>query len=170
MKKIFVVLAILFTGILLAGCTSQPATPVATPTPTPVPTAVPTIIETTAVPVPTTEVVVVVVNTTVPTTAPTPTPTPQPSKTITFTSELTINPGTTVIIPVGGKVIWVNDDPRNSHGVQAIDVQGGKYFGGMNTTTIPFGKPLEVTFDKEGYYDYKTVFQPETTGTVIVTK
>jgi uncharacterized surface protein with fasciclin (FAS1) repeats len=42
MKKIFVVLAILFIGILLAGCTSQPPAPVATPTPTPVPTPVPT--------------------------------------------------------------------------------------------------------------------------------
>jgi uncharacterized surface protein with fasciclin (FAS1) repeats len=42
MKKIFVVLAILFIGILLAGCTSQPPAPVVTPTPTPVPTPVPT--------------------------------------------------------------------------------------------------------------------------------
>ncbi len=38
MKKLFVVLAILFIGILLAGCTSQPPAPVVTPTPTPVPT------------------------------------------------------------------------------------------------------------------------------------
>lgn len=167
MKKFFVVLAILFIGILLAGCTSQPAAPVATPTPA----VVPTTIVTTAVPtpVPTTEVVVVVVNTT-PTVKPTPSPTKQPSLTITFNPDLTITPGTTVIIPVGGKVIWVNDDPRNPHGVQAIDVQASKYFGGMTTMTIPYGTPLEVTFDKEGYYDYKTVFQPETTGTVIVTK
>jgi len=42
MKKIFVVLAILFIGILLAGCTSQPPAPVVTPTPTPAPTMVPT--------------------------------------------------------------------------------------------------------------------------------
>ena len=41
MKKLFVVLAILFIGILLAGCTSQPPAPVVTPTPTPVPTTVP---------------------------------------------------------------------------------------------------------------------------------
>jgi len=47
MKKLFVVLAILFIGILIAGCTSQPPAPVVTPTPTPVPTTVPT----TAVPV-----------------------------------------------------------------------------------------------------------------------
>ncbi len=33
MKKLLVVLSILFIGILLAGCTSQP-TPVVTPTPT----------------------------------------------------------------------------------------------------------------------------------------
>ena len=41
MKKLFVVLAILFIGILLAGCTSQPPAPVVTPTPTPVPTTAP---------------------------------------------------------------------------------------------------------------------------------
>ena len=35
MKKLFVVLAILFVGILLAGCTSQPAAPVATSSRTP---------------------------------------------------------------------------------------------------------------------------------------
>lgn len=169
MKKLFVVLAILFVGILLAGCTSQPAAPVATPTPAPNP--VPTTIEPTAVPtaVPTTEVVVVVVNTT-PNATPTPTPTKQPSITITFNPELTISPGTTVIIPVGGKVIWVNNDPRYPHAIQAIDVQAAKYFGGMDTVTIPYGTPLEVTFDKVGYYDYKTVFQPETNGVVIVTK
>ena len=42
MKKLFVVLAILFIGILIAGCTSQPPAPVVTPTPTAVPTPVPT--------------------------------------------------------------------------------------------------------------------------------
>jgi plastocyanin len=167
MKKFFVVLAILFIGILLAGCTSQPAAPVATPTPTEVPTT----IAATAVPtpVPTTQVVVVVVNKT-PTKTPTATPTKQPSVTITFNQDLTITPGTTVIIPVGGKVIWVNNDPRYPHAIQAIDVQNQKYFGGMDTWTIPYGTPLEVTFDKEGYFDYKTVYQQETTGTIIVTK
>jgi len=34
MKKVIVVLAILFVGILLAGCTTQPAAPATTPTPT----------------------------------------------------------------------------------------------------------------------------------------
>jgi plastocyanin len=164
MKKFFVVLAILFIGILLAGCTSQPATPVATPTPTPVPTTIATAVPTA---VPTTEIVVVVVNQT-PNATPTPTPTPQPSITITFHNDLTITPGTTVYIPVGGKVIWVNDDPFKPHGVQATNVQTAEYFGGMGTVTIPYGTPLEVTFTKEGAYDYKTVFQQETDGKIIV--
>ena len=38
MKKLFVILAILFIGILIAGCTSTPPAPVVTPTPTAVPT------------------------------------------------------------------------------------------------------------------------------------
>jgi plastocyanin len=82
----------------------------------------------------------------------------------------TISPGTTVYIPVGGKVVWVNADQYKPHGIQAINVQSAAYFGGMDTITIPYGTPLEVTFDKEGYYDYKTVFQPDTEGKVIVTK
>jgi plastocyanin len=166
MKKFFVVLAILFIGILLAGCTSQPAAPVATATPTPVPTTIATKAPT---PVPTTEVVVVVVNQT-PSATPTPTPTKQPSVTITFNNDLTVTPGTTVYLPVGGKVIWVNDDPFKPHGVQAINVQTAKYFGGMDTVTVLYGTPYEVTFDKEGAYDYKTVFQQEMDGKIIVYK
>jgi len=167
MKKLFVVLAILFIGILLAGCTSQPATPVATPTPTPVPTT----IAATEVPtaIPTTEVVVVVVNAT-PNATVTPVPTVQPSVNITFNSDMTITPGTTVYIPVGGKVFWINADPYKPHGVQAINVQTAQYFGSMDTITVAYGAPFNVTIDKEGYYDYKTVFQPETIGKVIVTK
>jgi transforming growth factor-beta-induced protein len=38
MRKLFVILAILFIGILVAGCTSQPPAPVVTPTPTAAPT------------------------------------------------------------------------------------------------------------------------------------
>jgi uncharacterized surface protein with fasciclin (FAS1) repeats len=38
MKKLFVILMILFVGILIAGCTTKPAAPVATPAPTAVPT------------------------------------------------------------------------------------------------------------------------------------
>lgn len=101
---------------------------------------------------------------------PTPSPTPQPSVTITFTRSLTIIPGTTVLVPVGGKVIFVNDDPYKPHGVVAINVGSGKYFGGMSPVTIPYGKPLEVTFDVAGTYDYQTVFQPSVEGKIIVTK
>src|SRR5512137_503261 len=230
MKKIFVVLAILFIGILLAGCTSQPPAPVATPTPTPtpVPTPVPTpqlrtcyaiaaddpqfsvltaalkaskldaalsgngsftilapndaafaklpngtvasllkapegelkqillnhvVANKTLLAVDvvklgdakTMQGAVLKINTTdgvtiggakvtktdivcsngvihivdrvilppveVKTVTPTPTPTPQPSVSITFTMSKTIIPGTTVYVPVGGKVVWMNDDP-----------------------------------------------------------
>jgi uncharacterized surface protein with fasciclin (FAS1) repeats len=38
MKKLFLILAILFIGILVAGCTSTPPAPVVTPVPTAVPT------------------------------------------------------------------------------------------------------------------------------------
>ena len=104
---------------------------------------------------------------------PTPSPTPQPSVTITFTQDLTLKPGTTVYIPVGGKVIWKNDDPFKPHGISAInnqDMSSLKYFGVAAAQNIPYGKTFEVTFDSVGRFDYKTVFQPETTGTVIVTK
>ena len=121
MKKFFVVLAILFIGILLAGCTSQPAAPVATPTPTPVPTTV----ATTAVPtaVPTTEVIVVVVNT------------DPECNTDRNTDPPALNhdhlqqrpdhhPGHNRDMSRSAeKVIWVNDDPFKPHGVQATNVQ-----------------------------------------------
>lgn len=98
----------------------------------------------------------------------TPTPTPVPTFTITFTQDMTINPGATAYVKVGTKVIWKNDDALKPHGVQAIDMQSGKYFGGMGTVDIPYGKTLEVTFDKVGAYDYQTVFQPATIGKIIV--
>lgn len=168
MKKFFVVLAILFVGILLAGCTSQPAAPVATPVPTPVPTAVPTTVEPTTVP--TTEVVVVVVNET-PNATPTATPTPRPTLAITFNNDLTVTPDCSKIyVKEGTKVIWVNADEFKPHGVQAINMQTGAYFGGMDTVTVAYGTPLEVIFDKEGAYDYKTVFQQEMDCKLIVYK
>ena len=140
MKKLLVVLAILFIGILLAGCTSQQAAPVATPVPTAVPTTiVPTVVPTV---IPTTAAPVVIVNTT-PNATPTPTPTPQPSVTITFNHDMTIIPGTTVYIPVGGQVVWQNNDPYKPHGVVAINIQTGQYFGGMSTVTIPTVRPMQ---------------------------
>ena len=287
MKKLFVVLAILFIGILIAGCTSQPPAPVVTPTPTPVPTPVPTtaplktIINTAVADGRFTTLVTVVnaanlngtlnsagpftvfaptddafkklpngtvatllkdpegnlkqillyhvvsgnlmandlMNLTYAKTAqgdnititskngtlmvngakviiadikcsngvihvidsvilppekkpatPTPTPTPQPSKTITFTRDLTIMPSTSLSIPVGGKIIFKNTDPLKPHGVAAVDAQGAKYFGGLTGVQIPFNKTFEVTFDTVGSFDYKTTFQPETTGRITVTK
>jgi plastocyanin len=165
MKKLFVVLAILFIGILLAGCTSQPAAPVATPTPTAVPTEVPTAVPT---PEPTKEVIVVVVNQT-PNSTPTATPTPVPTYTITFTQDLTIVPGATAYIKTGTKVIWTNTDPYKPHTIQANDVQTAAYFGSSNAVDIPYGKSLEVTFDKAGAYDYTTgPFQPQVEGKIIV--
>jgi plastocyanin len=287
MKKLFVVLAILFIGILLAGCTSQPPAPVVTPTPTPtpVPTTVPEVrgcyaviaddpqfsvlgtalraakLETAfdngsftilapadtafaqlpndTVPsllknpeqlkqlllnhvidksllsaeivkvgeaktmqgtvlkvnytgdsvtiggakVTKTDIVckngvihvvdrVIIPPVEVKTTAPTPTPTPQPSKTITFTRDLTIMPSTSLSIPVGGKIVWKNDDPLKPHGIAALnnpDPQSLKYFGNVTANNIPYGKSFEVTFDKVGAYDYTTVFQPQTTGRITVT-
>lgn len=166
MKKLLVVLAILFIGILLAGCTSQTAAPVATPTaatvaPTIVATAVPT-------PEPTKEVVVVVVNKT-PNATPTATPAPVPTYTITFTQDLTIVPDATATVKAGTKVIWANNDPYKPHSIQANNMQSAKYFGGMNPVVIPYGQTLEVVFDKAGAYDYTTgPFQPQMEGKIVV--
>jgi uncharacterized surface protein with fasciclin (FAS1) repeats/plastocyanin len=290
MKKLFVVLAILFIGILLAGCTSQPPAPVVTPTPTPVPTtAAPEVrgcyaivaddpqfsvlgtalraakLETAfdngsfTILAPTdtafaqlpngtiasllkdpegqlkqvllnhvidktlmssevvkvgeaktmqgtvlkvnytgdavtiggakvtkTDIVckngvihvidrVIVPPVEVKTATPTPTPSPkpQPSVTITFTRDLTLQPSSMVYIPVGGKVVWKNDDPFKPHGIAALDnpdPKSLKIFGNQSASNIPYGKTYEVTFNEVGTYDYKTVFQPETTGWVKVTK
>jgi uncharacterized surface protein with fasciclin (FAS1) repeats/plastocyanin len=288
MKKLFVVLAILFIGILLAGCTSQPPAPVVTPTPTstPVPTTAPQVrgcyaivaddpqfsvlgtalraakLETafdngsftilaptdtafaqlpngtiasllkdpegklkqvllnhvidgktlmavdvvklgeaktmqgTVLKINTTDGVtiggakvtktdivckngvihvidrVIVPPVEVKTATPTPSPTVQPSVTITFTRDLTIQPTTMVYIPVGGKVVWKNDDPFKPHGIAALDnpdPKSLKIFGNVSAQNIPYGKTYEVTFNEKGRYDYKTVFQPETTGWVKVT-
>jgi plastocyanin len=167
MKKLLVVLALLFIGILLAGCTSQPATPAATP----VPTAVPTTVVVTAIPTPVPTAVVTVVPTVniTPNATPTATPAPVPSVTIAFTATRGISPGATINIPVGTKVIWKNNDPYNPHGIVANNVQTGAYFGGMGNTLIPYGKTLEVTFDKVGSYDYTTVFLPLVEGKITVT-
>ena len=165
MKKFLVVLAILFIGILLAGCTSQQAAPAATPAPTEVPTVVPTAVPT---PVPTTAAPVVVVNTT-PNATPTATPTPVPTFTITFTQDLTITPGGPYYVKAGTKVIFANTDPFKPHTIQANNVQTAAYFGGANTVTIPAGKTYEVVFDKAGTYDFTTgPFQPQMQEKLIV--
>ena len=166
MKKILVVLAILFIGILLAGCTSQPAAPVATPVPTPVPTTVVTTVPPT--PVPTKEIVVVVVKTANVTATPTPTPTPLPTYIITFTQDLTIIPGTSATIPVGGSVTWLNADPYKEHTVIATDASDGAWFAGQTQATIPAGKSMVITFPKAGTFEYTTVYQPNMEGVINV--
>ena len=104
------------------------------------------------------------------TATPTPTPTPRPSVTITFNRDGTIKPGASVIVPVGGVVIWKNDDPYKPHGVIATSDVSGKYFGGVNPQNIPYGKSLEVIFDTAGTYEYQTVYQPSVVGKITVTK
>jgi plastocyanin len=163
MKKLLVVLAILFIGILLAGCT-QEAAPVTTPAPTPVPTAAPTQVT----PEVTKEIIVIVKETTEPT--PEVTPTPIPTSTITFTRDLTIMPSATVYVTAGTKVIWKNDDPFKPHYILANDVATAAYFGSTDQVTIPYGGTIEVVFDKVGAYDYTTgPFQPQEQGKIIVT-
>jgi plastocyanin len=71
---------------------------------------------------------------------------------------------------VGSKVIWKNMDPLKPHGIAAVDSAGAKYFGGMTGFQIPYNTTKEVTFDTVGAFDYKTTFQPETSGRVYVTK
>ena len=98
------------------------------------------------------------------TATPTPTPTPQPSVTITFNGDWTITPGTTVYVPVGGKVIWKNNDanyPFYQHGVISNT-------GLIGMQSIPYQKTYEVTFTKVGTYDYTTTGQPQQAGQIIV--
>jgi plastocyanin len=170
MKKILVVLAILFIGILLAGCTSQPAKPVATAVPTAVPTPVVTTVPPT--PVPTKEIIVVVVNKTANVTAtPTATPTPAPTYTITFNpNRLIAAPGLNANVKVGTKVIWANMDNLYPHGLVATDTANdGFWLNNVNAPNIPYGKTVEVTFTKAGTYEYATLFQPATNGVIYVT-
>ena len=103
---------------------------------------------------------------------PTPSPTPQPSTTITFNRDLTIKPSATVYITVGGKLSGRTTIPSSLMVLQPDnpDPKGLNIFGNQSAQNIPYGKTFEVTFDEVGTYDYKTVFQPETSGWVKVTK
>jgi plastocyanin len=75
---------------------------------------------------------------------------------------MTIIPGTTVYVPVGGKVVWKNNDQFKPHGIQSSSFK--------SMAQIPYGTTFEVTFDKVGTFDYTTTFQPLTSGQIIVTK
>lgn len=164
MKKLLVVLAVLFIGILLAGCTTQPAAPVATPTPTPMPTVAPTTVAPTVVP---TEVIVVIVKNVTPNVTPTATATAVPEYVITFTQDLTILPDINARVPVGTKVTWWDNDPYKDHTLQSIGVYSQAYFG-TGTVSIPHDGKYSVVFDKAGSYDYTSVYQPTKTGTIVV--
>jgi plastocyanin len=164
MKKVIVVLVVLFIGILFAGCTSQPSTPVATPTPTVVPTTVATPVPT-AIPTP-----VVTPNMTANVTAnvtavPTVVPVQNVVK-ITFTQDLTVSPTGTLNVPVGTMVAWFNNDPFKPHGIQSAgSTLTSQNFG---TVMIPYGTMYNVTFSQKGAYNYVTVFQPSSTWKIVV--
>ncbi len=163
MKKLSVVLVVLFIGILFAGCTSQSSPSAATPTPTAVPTTV-------ATPVPTaspTEVVTpnmtayVTANVTANVTA---VPAPANVVKITFTQSLSMTPSGTIYVPVGTTVVWCNNDPFKPHGIQSVGSTSA-YFGSV---TIPYHKMFNVTFNQTGTYHYATIFQPQLAGAIVV--
>lgn len=103
MKKLIVVLMILFVGILVCGCTStQPAAP-ETPAPTAAPSEAPTAVPTTVAPTPVPTNVTVNVTKTA-----TATPTPIPDQKIKIANTLTFEPSN-LKIPAGTKVIFWTD-------------------------------------------------------------
>lgn len=158
MKKLLVVLMILFVGILLCGCTSQPATPPATAAPTAAPavaetTVAPTAVETPATPAP------------VDTTAkPTATPTPQIVVTITLTNYNTVVPAGTVVIQKGTKVVWVSE----SIVIQNVIKSVGMYDGLFTSGAIRKGDSFSYTFDKAGTYDWVSTTNGVFTGRITV--
>jgi plastocyanin len=155
MKKLLVVLMILFVGILLCGCTSQPATPPATTVaPTVAPTAMettvaPTVVATTATPAP--------VNTTA---KPTATPTPQIVVTIKMTNYNTVDPSGTVVVKKGTKVVWVS---QNMAWTNIIKVEGLFTSGALNN-----GDSFSYTFDKAGTYNWISTTNGVFKGTITV--
>src|SRR5208337_1457541 len=162
MKKVIVVLVVLFIGILFAGCTSQSSPSAATPTPTEVPTTVATAVPT-AIP---TEVVTpnMTANVTANVTAvPTAMPTPA-NVVITFTQSLSMTPSGTIYVPVGTTVVWFNNDPFKPHGIQSVGSTSA-YFGSV---TIPYHNMFNVTFNQAGTYYYATIFQPQLAGAIVV--
>jgi plastocyanin len=161
MKKLFVILMILFVGILLCGCTSKPAAP-ATPAATAVPTTVAPV-ETTAAPtvVPTT-VAPVVVNTTA---TPKPTATPIPDQKIKVDKTLTFIPKT-ITVPVGTKVIFSTDAVGYKFKVGVTGL-------GVNAVSdiISTASTWSYTFTKAGTYTLSEQITPQfhDIGTIIVT-
>ena len=153
MKKLLVVLMILFVGILLCGCTSQSATPPATVAPT----AAPTALVTTVVPPVATNVTPAPVNTTA---KPTATPTPQIVVTIKMTNYNTVDPAGTVVVKKGTKVVWENQmmARENIIRVEGLFESGAIYTGGT----------FSYTFDKAGTYDWMSTSNGAFKGTITV--
>jgi plastocyanin len=138
MKKLLVVLMILFVGILLAGCASTPTAPV-TPTQAMTPVSTTQIPATVATVMPTT----VAINAT-PTATPTPTPIPQPVVTITLTNYNTVNPTGPISVTQGTKVVWVN---QNQAYLNQIVVQGL-----FTSGSLKYNQQFSYTFTKTGIY------------------
>ena len=158
MKKLLVVLMILFVGILLCGCTSQPATPPATVAPT----AAPTAMVTTVVPTPVaTNVTPAPVNTTA---KPTATPTPQIVVTIKMTNYNTVVPSGTVVIQKGTKVTWVNQMMARDNMIKST----GLYEGLFTSPAMYTGGSFSYTFDKAGTYDWISTTNGAFKGTITV--
>ena len=150
MKKLIVILMILFVGILIAGCTTQPATP-ATPA-TAVPTAAPAPVETTAAPTPVPTNVTVNVTKTA---TPAPTPTPIPDVKILVSKTLTFSPDK-VTVPVGTKVIWYTDAVGYKFNV-GIQGSGVNTMVGIITPTTT----ASYTFTKAGTYAMSEMIYPQ---------
>jgi plastocyanin len=154
MKKLLVVLMILFVGILLAGCTSQPATPPTTAAPTAAPTAMVTAVVPTAV---ATNVTPAPVNTTA---KPTATPTPQIVVTIKMTNYNTVDPTGTIVVKKGTKVVWENQMMAREN---LIKVEGL-----FTSPAIYTGGSFSYTFDKAGTYDWMSTTNGAFKGTITV--
>jgi plastocyanin len=152
MKKLFVVLMILFVGILVCGCTTQPAAAPATPAATAVPTVAPAPVATTAAPapVPTTTAVNVTKTAT-----PTPAPTPIPDQKIKVEQTLTFKPST-LTIPVGTKVIWYTDAVGYKFNV-GITGSGVNTMVGIITPTTT----ASYTFTKAGTFTMSEMIYPQ---------
>jgi plastocyanin len=151
MKKLFVVLMILFVGILVCGCTTQPSTPPATPTAAPateVPTAALTAAPTAA---PTTEAPV----TETTTATPTATPTPIPDQKVLIAKTLTFSPSA-INIPAGTKVIFYTDASGYKFKV-AIEGLGFTEMSGIITPT----QTWSYTFNKAGSYTVSEKITPQ---------
>jgi plastocyanin len=150
MKKLFVVLMILFVGILVCGCTSQTAAPATTPTAAP--TAAPAEVPTTAAPATTPTAAPTAVTTTA---KPAATPTPIPDQKIYIEKTLTFSPAV-IKIPVGTKVIWWTDAVgyKFKVGVQGLGVN-------FQTGIIQPGVSQSYTFTKAGTYTMSEMIYPQ---------